>query len=111
MVLSFCREAIKTEAKLSIAAFKIDFFSQQDKPLCHVASMTSSFSFECLLRRTAAGARKTKKLPLNAVSPSPPLSKYMSILLLTCYKRLAEVRGSTRVKQSFRLDCYGYLIP
>ena len=54
--------------------------------LVAVASMTSQFVTSCLvffcflLRRMATGARKTKKLPLNAVSPSLALSKYMLIL-------------------------------
>ena len=39
------------------------------------------------------------------------LQSAMWIVLFTCSKRLVEVRGSTRVNQSFRSDCYGYLIP
>ena len=74
IVLSFWCEAIKKEEKLSIAASKIDIFSQQDETLfvpstsllVAVVSMTcllfgfSSFLFECLLRRTASGARKRR---------------------------------------------------
>ena len=33
MVLLFCSEAIKKEEELSIAASKIDVYSQQDEPL------------------------------------------------------------------------------
>ena len=74
VVLLFCCEAIKKEEKLSIAASKIDIFSQQDEPLfvpstsllVAVVSVTcllfvfSSFLFECLLRRMATGARKKR---------------------------------------------------
>ena len=87
MVLPFSCEAIEKEMKLSIAAPLIEIFSRQDAALfvpatsllVAVASMTCQFVFsqfflECLLR-TATGARKTKILPLNTVSPSPPLSR------------------------------------
>ena len=103
MVLSFSSQAIKTEnaATVQCDAFQIEIFSQQEEPWCQqeepwcqqlvllvaVASMTYQFMFsqlffslECLLRRVATGAKKMKKLQLNAVSPSPPLSKYMLIL-------------------------------
>ena len=94
VVLSFCCEAIKKEEELSVAPSKINIYIQQDEPLfvpstsllVAVVLVTcllfgfSSFLFECLLRRMATGARKTKKLPLNAVSPSPPLSRTCSYL-------------------------------
>ena len=93
VVLLFCGEAIKKEKtnKVKCDADEIDIYIQQDEPLfvpstsllVAVVLVTcllfgfSSFLFECLLRRTASGARKTKKLPLNVVSPSPPLKQHV----------------------------------
>ena len=92
----FCCEAIRKEKpnKVKCDADEIEIYIQQDEPLfvpstsllVAVVLVTcllfgfSSFLFECLLRRMATGARKTKKLPLNAVSPSPPLSRTCSYL-------------------------------
>ena len=72
----FSCEAIKKEKpnKVKCDADEIDIFSQQDETLfvpstsllVAVVSMTcllfgfSSFLFECLLRRTASGARKRR---------------------------------------------------
>ena len=87
MVLQFRSEAIKTEnpATVQCDAFQIDIFSRQEaRQLRLLVAVRVWFKFFSSLED---GRRKTKKLPLNVESPSPPLSKYCLLVpnaLLKC---------------------------
>ena len=107
VVVPFSSEAIEKKEKLSIAPSKIEIYSQQDAPLSVPATSFASCS-SCLVQVLFFSTGWMEEGRRRSFRWTWSLQVLPSVNTVYLFQRPCWSAG---VDQSFRSDCYGYLIP